>query len=832
MPEHCKPQFVSRYRKSDMKPQYLHEHLESVANLAGQFAGKVGLGTAGTLLGLSHDIGKGRFPWLEYLNFKNGLLDAVGFEAKGRRLDHSTAGAQFLYEALRLKEGTTTLAADVLAMTAASHHGLMDALTPDGKDTFSERLAKDESETGKEQALEYLHPSIKERLQVLLRGDIEEELKDFLRRSVEKEKYSNSEVQFNLALTVRFLLSCLIDADRINAADFEAPDNREKRQLGVYDDWDELIERFEDYIQRFQVRHEMDRLRRDVSEQCLAMSQEERGFFRLTVPTGGGKTLASLRFALHHAKRHGMQRILYVIPYTSIIDQNAKSIREALGVDPQDMKIVLEHHSNLMPERWEDESDKKTETNEFYTDYKLLAENWDSPIILTTMVQFLETLYSAGTDKCRRMHQLANSVIIFDEIQTLPINLVHLFNLAAKFLVNACNSSIMLCTATQPLLHEVDPPARSLPFDEHREIKVTKTQRRKTLERVEIFDVTRPAGWSQREVAELAVEECSGEKSVLIIVNTKSSARGIYQHLQKLATIPVCHLSTSMCPAHRMDKLEDIVRWLDPTVGQPFILVSTQLIEAGVDVDFDVVIRSLAGMDSIAQAAGRCNRHGSKPYKGRVFIFNSSDENLSKLPTIAEAQEAARRVLGDFRERADDVFQGHLLSEPALETYFRDYFYRRSGYMDYPVGPKSPVGRTDTLVELLSINRKSIEAYGISPSNPKLNRSLNQSFQTAARSFEVIANAGQGVIVPYGEGNEIISELCGGFEPGKQFETLRLAQRYSVNCFSYEIDALFKAGALLEVQEGSGIFYVDGTHYHRELGLTMEKSSHMETTIF
>ena len=152
--------------------------------------------------------------------------------------------------------------------------------------------------------------------------------------------------------------------------------------------------------------------------------------------------------------------------------------------------------------------------------------------------------------------------------------------------------------------------------------------------------------------------------------------------------------------------------------------------------------------------------------------------------------------------------------------------------MDYPVGPKSPVGRTDTLVELLSINRKSIEAYGISPSNPKLNRSLNQSFQTAARSFEVIANAGQGVIVPYGEGNEIISELCGGFEPGKQFETLRLAQRYSVNCFSYEIDALFKAGALLEVQEGSGIFYLARTHYHPELGLTLEQSREMETTIF
>jgi CRISPR-associated endonuclease/helicase Cas3 len=193
-----------------MKPQYLHEHLESVANLAGQFAGQVGLGTVGALLGLGHDIGKGTFPWLEYLNFENGLLDEVSFELKGRKLDHSTAGAQLLYEALRQIDGTTTLAADVLAMTAASHHGLMDALTPDGHDAFSKRLAKDELETGKDQALEYLPPAIKERLQELLREDIEKELKDFLRRSVEREKYGNSEVQFNLTLMVRFLLSCLM----------------------------------------------------------------------------------------------------------------------------------------------------------------------------------------------------------------------------------------------------------------------------------------------------------------------------------------------------------------------------------------------------------------------------------------------------------------------------------------------------------------------------------------------------------------------------------------------------------------------------------------------
>ena len=198
-----------------------------------------------------------------------------------------------------------------------------------------------------------------------------------------------------------------------------------------------------------------------------------------------------------------------------------------------------------------------------------------------------------------------------------------------------------------------------------------------------------------------------------------------------MAETPVYHLSTNMCPAHRIETLRIITELLDPDQGKPFLLVSTQLIEAGVDVDFDVVIRSLAGIDSIAQAAGRCNRHGRKPFKGRVLIVNSSDENLNKLPSISVAQEAARRVLIDFERDAKNVFQRHLLSDSVLETYFRYHFHEEERRMSYPVDSKSPVGRSDTLVELLARNRKSIYAYGTSPHNPKLSRFLNQSFQTA-----------------------------------------------------------------------------------------------------
>ena len=261
------------------------------------------------------------------------------------------------------------------------------------------------------------------------------------------EKNQQSTIfQFQVGLFVRFLFSCLIDADRQDSADSEKPRNAQKRQNGLYQPWSILSKKIETAICEFGIpKTAVNKIRTEVSDQCLLASKKGKGIYTLTVPTGGGKTLASLRFALHHAEQHQLDRIVYIIPFTTIIDQNAEVVRDILETnDKEKGRIVLEHHSNIGSERqtWKE---------------KLLTENWDAPVVYTTMVQFLEAFFGGGTRGARRMHQLARSVLVFDEIQTLPVRCVHMFCNAINFLVNQCGSSIILCTATQPLLGEVNP---------------------------------------------------------------------------------------------------------------------------------------------------------------------------------------------------------------------------------------------------------------------------------------------------------------------------------------------------------------------------------------
>ncbi len=817
------PKFVARYDKSETpNAQCLWDHLENVSYLAGESAKKIGLKSVGQLIGLIHDLGKATKEFKEYLQYNVGITEKLGFKLAGSKLDHATAGAQILYEAFA-KDVHTAFVADILSIACASHHGIIDALSPDGKDVLGLRLTKGEQETRKKQARANLESDIAKSLDRLLNMDLHKQVEGFL-TSVQESEDRDIESYFKISMLVRYLLSCLIDADRTDAASFESGSREIKKKHKKILNWTELIDRFEVYLGSFKIEKEIDQLRKDVSQQCLEAAPMTQGFFRLTVPTGGGKTLASLRFALHHAQKHRLDRIIYVIPYTSIIDQNAERVREALRLDTTDVDVLLEHHSNIIPEK----HGLDDEESEDYARYKLLAENWNSPIILTTMVQFLETLFSHSTNSCRRMHQLANSVIIFDEIQTLPIKMVHLFNLALKFFVSGCNSSVMLCTATQPLLHKLKNPARGLPYNPAQEIRVNQKQKVASLNRVEVLDNTRPSGWSSEELAELALNESDNKKSVLIIVNTKRKAADVYTHLHTSGYSSVFHLSTSMCPAHRIDKLNTIISRLEKK--RPLILVSTQLIEAGVDVDFDVVIRSLAGIDSIAQAAGRCNRHGSKSHKGRVLIINSYEEKLSRLPEILCAQNNTRRLLAEFKADTD-YFQNHLLSDPALDRYFQYYYHARSREMPYLVDYKSPVGRSDNLVDLLSRNDQSVRAYMNNHENQPPNRFLRQSFSTAGRAFEVIPNIGHGILVQYGKGTELINELAASYEPNKQFTILRQAQRYSVNCFRHELEKLAVANALFEAQRESGILYLDERFYHKELGLTDYKSKKSPTLI-
>ena len=536
--------------------------------------------------------------------------------------------------------------------------------------------------------------------------------------------------------------------------------------------------------------------------------------FSLTVPTGGGKTLASLRFSLHHARLHNLDRVIYVIPFTSIIDQNADVVRRILepaveGVEPG--SIVLEHHSNLTPDQqtWR---------------AKMMSENWDAPVIFTTSVQLLETLFGAGTRGARRMHQLAKSVIILDEAQTVPLRCIHMFNNAINFLVEHCGSSVVLCTATQPLLNAVNPSKGAARCNPESEIIPDVGRLFRELKRTEILPRHKAGGWTDDEVAVLAADELKATGSCLVIVNTRKYARTLFDACDSHANCATFHLSTSMCPAHRREILDAIRRCL--TDGTPVLCVSTQLIEAGVDIDFGAVIRHVAGLDSIAQAAGRCNRNGLRPV-GRVHLINPADDRLKHLKDIRVGRDIALRVLSEF-DQDRSAFDDDLLSPKAITRYFDCFFFQRANEMAYPVSPET-TAQNDTLLNLLAENTLAAHDYTQRHgSAPPIH--LRHAFMTAARAFQAIDAPTQGVLVPYSaEGRELVAQLCGAFKPELQFDLLRRAQQFSVNVFPQEFESLQRSDAISEIGTGIGIYHLRPEYYSMEFGLSDTPVSLMET---
>lgn len=827
-------EFVAHVRK-DGEWQSLKDHLLGVGTKASGYAEKIGLAHHGELIGLLHDLGKYSTAFQCYLQSATGLLnqdedegyvDAAGLKGK---IDHSTAGAQVIWRELEKCGPLGPVVGQMLALCIASHHsGPIDCLSADhqglGEDVFSRRITKTEQKSHQAEAWGRLDPSLRERISALLADpQLIASMREMLARIVVATPDKSDKgfvAQQQIGLLVRFLFSCLIDADRLDTAIFGKPRANRHRPHGDYVDWQTLAGRLERHLAGLSPRHPIDELRGDIARHCLDGAMRAPGIFTLSVPTGGGKTLASLRFALHHAARCGMDRIVYVIPFTSIIDQNAKVVREILEpaeAETSHGQVVLEHHSNLTPEvqGWRE---------------KILTENWDAPVIYTTMVQFLETLFGAGTRGARRMHQLAKTVLVFDEIQSLPVNCVHLFNNALQFLVDHCGSTAVLCTATQPLLGEVDPKRGAVRLTEESELMPNVAGLFDDLKRVEVLDSRKPGGWTEPEIVDLADRQVSEAKSCLIIVNTKKSARSLYQQCKNRMGGWVVHLSTSMCPAHRKHLLAEVLLHLDPGNEErlPVTCVSTQLIEAGVDVDFGAVIRYLAGLDSIAQAAGRCNRHGRFD-KGRVHIVDPVEESLCRLPTIAAGAEIAKRILDEYG--ADPArFDLNVIGPKAIEEYYRYYFFDRRNEMSYRASADT-LGHDDTLLNLLSTNSIASEEYGRRFGKmPPIY--LRQSFMAAARAFKAIDAPTQGVIVPYGkEGYELINDLCAAYEVEKQYELLRRAQQYTVNVFSHELEKLQDAGALHPVQEGTRILHLDARYYSAEFGLVTEPVNPMEALV-
>ena len=815
-------QAIAHVRRSDRLQQLLIDHLLETSSISGQLAAKLNLGLVGELLGLMHDFGKYSHKFQKYIHDETGLfnpdLDDEESTPNGSKVDHSTAGAQWVYRELRkfgADQGIGELFGQMLGLCIASHHGegLIDCLDGEGNPKWIERFNKTDELTHLAECERNADEVVQQKAYELAGENLIRSLLNAVKPILSNQTINNKIKEFYLGCLTRFLFSCLIDADRINSSDFEREAQKEVRRLTEKPDWQSAIDKLETKLAGFENRYPIDEIRRKISDDCLKRAADSQGIYTLTVPTGGGKTLASLRYALHHAQKHNLDRIIYIIPYTSIIDQNAQAVREILGED-----WVLEHHSNLEPEKqsWQD---------------KLLSENWDKPIVFTTMVQFLDAWFGGGTRGARHIHPMANAVLIFDEIQTLPVKCVHLFCNVLNWLTGFGKSTAVLCTATQPLLGESG--LQNFPEDkrgaitargllrlpENAEIMGKHQDLDKLfdeLSRVEIQFNEKMGGWNVEEVGAFLLEQFQTTPSCLFIVNTKKWAQDLYQYCQRQNVPPeaLFHLSTHQCAAHRKAIFDTIKARLENK--EPVICISTQLIEAGVDISMACVIRALGGLDSIAQAAGRCNRHGEKEGKGQVYVLNLQEPDFTQfLPDIQEGKVNAERIFRDFAEQ--DVLQPE-----AMKRYFEYYFYQRSDEMSYSVKNST----TGSLLDWLSDN--ALNPYG--EKNNKRSKPLPllmQSFKSAGRAFQAIAAPTHAVIVPYGVGKELIAKLCGEWNPQEMRRTLQKAQRYSVNVFPNVWEQLQDKDAIYETIKGSGIYYLDECHYNNEFGLSLDKTSEM-----
>ncbi len=813
---------IAHVRQSDGLQQLLIDHLQETSTISRQLTAKLNLGLVGELLGLMHDFGKYSRKFQKYIHDETGLfnpdLDDEESTSNGSKVDHSTAGAQWVYRELRkfgAAQGIGELFGQMLGLCIASHHGegLIDCLDGEGNPKWIERFNKTDELTHLAECEQNANEAVQQKAKELAGENLIRSLLNAVKPILSDQATNNKIKEFYLGCLTRFLFSCLIDADRINSSDFEREAQKEVRRLTEKPDWQSAIDKLEAKLAGFENRYPIDEIRRRISDDCLKRAADSQGIYTLTVPTGGGKTLASLRYALHHAQKHNLDRIIYIIPYTSIIDQNAQAVREILGED-----WVLEHHSNLEPEKqsWQD---------------KLLSENWDKPIVFTTMVQFLDAWFGGGTRGARHIHPMTNAVLIFDEIQTLPVKCVHLFCNVLNWLTTFGKSTAVLCTATQPLLGESGlqnfPEGKGesiaarglLRLPENAEIMGKHQNLDKLfadLSRVEIRFNEKAGGWNVAEAGAFLLEHFQMTQSCLFIVNTKKWAQELYQYCkgQNVPPEALFHLSTNQCAAHRKAIFDTIKARLKNK--QPVICISTQLIEAGVDISMACVIRALGGLDSIAQAAGRCNRHGEKEGKGQVWVLNLQEQDFTRiLPDIQAGKTHAERVFRDFA--GQDILQ-----PAAMERYFEYYFYQRSDEMSYSVKNSA----TGSLLDWLSDN--ALNPYGEKNNKrSKLLPLLMQSFKSAGRAFQAIDAPTHAVIVPYGEGAELIAKLCGEWDPKEMHRTLQKAQRYSVNVFPNVWDKLQKENALHETIEGSGIYYLKERYYNDEFGLSLDETSEM-----
>ena len=791
--------------------QPLEEHLQRTAGFCEAFLVSCGFGRIGRLLGLLHDLGKYSPLFQNYIRSISGLLKDgdPGFLPNAEKLrgqiPHAEAGMWCLECCFRevrhasMPQDLRTL----LGMPVLYHHAFpADVYTPAGETPFlnkSPSVGLDAPDLSARIA-----PEILREIRELAGSDaVLTEIGGFVR--------TGRPDNFDLGLLLRLLYSALIDADRTDAAG---------RTPKVFSDWTMLTNRLEAHLADFSADSELNRLRQNISDVLRTAAARPRGIYRLTIPTGGGQTLAGLRFALHHAAAHGMKRVIYAAPFLSILEQNAGVFRRYLDDSRGD--YVLECHSNILSERCDGE-----------TPYGALAEIWNTPVICTTMVQILNAMFSGESRYARRFHQFADAILLLDEIQSLPMEMFHIFNRTVNFLAERMHATVILCSATQPELAGVDAVRGCIRFAESPELYPDYPELFRKLRRVVTEYV--PGIQGNDEIAAFAGRVIASEDSLLLICNTKPHAAAMFRLLrERQPGVAVFHLSTNLCAAHRRDILEKIRAALRNHVR--LIAVSTSLIEAGVDISFGAVIRMMTSLDSIVQAAGRCNRN-AEAAAGRVYILDNPPD-LRLTPSVEKWSVSTKKALRDYAA-APEKFSGDILSPDLLKIYYSDLYswQENRALMEYPV--RLPECRGETLLNLLGKNDHSYLACrqlrGLPPEkNPPR---LRAAFRTAGEKFKALDDlANTAVVVPYEKGRELVAALCALPSAEEMNSLLGKAQLFTVNITENAARKLADAGAIREIRTADGgrssIWIAEEASYDRiDLGLGAG-TGHLDANIF
>ncbi|WP_304948971.1 CRISPR-associated helicase Cas3' [Streptococcus sinensis] len=794
----------AHYNRDTNEMQSLKIHLTNVAESGRKEAESLGQGDVLFLLGLYHDLGKANKAFQDKLEMH-----------PNKHVDHSSAGAIYLFQNIQacLKKSSVPLADRVLfqeisAYVISAHHGMYDIPLQD-EGVQAEQFAFNKL---RHRMIECMKNDSYQEDILPFAQELEDKLNDYgykdLNDLIEKafanyqqawSKLSwsdESEKEYYSGCFIRMYLSFLKNADildTINAYGLLIEPLKDEEKQKLNESYLEAIERKYRSFSHPTIR--LNEIRSQIGERVKSRGEKDStGIYRLDLPTGAGKTNLSMRYAFHQLVDQNKSRFFYITPFLSVLEQNASEIRKVIGEVG-----VLEHHSNVVKQT--DDNDEKEAAMSNY-----LIESWDSQTILTSMVQFFQTLFKTKSANIRRFSSLANSVLILDEVQSLPIEVTTLFNLTMNFLNKVMNTTIILCTATQPaydstaIKHKLSYGGK---YGEAADIAELTHDEKEVFSRTELrkFDENN----QHSNLSDLVEFVLGNDESILAIFNTKKTVDKFYMMLEGLTDRPIYQLSTNMCAQHRLDIISEIKQHLKK--GIPIICISTQLIEAGVDIDFNRVIRSYAGVDSIVQASGRCNREGKRD-KGQVTLVNltNEEENILSLKEIKAKKDATEYIL-------------HKISSPIemslLNRDFFEYYYANNqGSMDYPLS------HGESVYDYLSVNSYQ--------DKNNFKGKLKQAFKTAGLKMNLINNDTVGVLVPYGDAIEkllVLEELCEYDYPSVEDyqiikALLKELQPYTVNVRKHD-QVLEATKSYLNGQ----IQILSDGYYDEKKGITLESGS-------